>query len=119
MTGDKSHFDSAQCDLRIICINIQVAVKSIKKLISDKIWAEISPWLEKAGLGDVFYALFDYIDDKLKDRIDDIKVVKGRMVSFFSEKREFLTINITRKDLRVYVHPPAGAYFEGGSSRMR
>lgn len=34
------------------------------------------------------------------------------MISFFSGKREFLTINITRKDMRIYVHPPAGAYFD-------
>ena len=60
----------------------------------------------------VLQALFDYVTEVLADRIDEIRPDDGRAISFFSEKREFLTINVTRKDLRVYVHPKAGAYFD-------
>jgi hypothetical protein len=31
---------------------------------------------------------------------------------FFSAGREILRINIGRRDMRVYVHPPAGALFD-------
>jgi hypothetical protein len=60
----------------------------------------------------VLHTLFEHTIDVLADRIDEIKTEDGKTISFFSEEREFLTINVTRKDLRIYIHPKAGAYFD-------
>ncbi len=58
-------------------------------MIREKTWAEISPWLDKAKLDDIFYPLFDYITDNLKNRFENIKVTEGRMISFFQGNENF------------------------------
>lgn len=37
---------------------------------------------------------------------------KGEGLSFFSARKEFLTVNVCLRNLRVYVHPPAAAAFD-------
>jgi hypothetical protein len=49
--------------------------------------------------------------EKLAGRLDEIRTEDGKAISFISAGREILTINVTRKDLRVYIHPPAKALF--------
>jgi hypothetical protein len=60
--------------------------------------------------------LFDYVVESLAARVDDVKTDDGKTLSFFSAGREFLTFNVGRKDVRVYVHPPAGARFKPGET---
>jgi hypothetical protein len=87
---------------------------SLKALVSDKVWQQCAQRLKKPYVIDVLHKLFDHIIDNLWQRIDDIKTDDGRAISFFSAGREILTINITRNDLRIYIHPPAQAYFDPG-----
>lgn len=37
---------------------------------------------------------------------------KGEGLSFFSGGKEFLTVNVCLRNLRIYVHPSAGAAFD-------
>lgn len=87
-------------------------IKSLKELVSEKFWQECSKKLKNEKTVVVLHELFDYIVDILIKRLDDIKTEDGKAISFFSKEREFLTINVTRKNLRIYIHPPAGAFFE-------
>ena len=86
--------------------------KSLKEMVSKKEWQQLSSRLQKEETIAVLHKLFDYITEILTSRIDEIKVNNGRAISFFSNAREFLTINVTRKDLRIYIHPPAQAFFD-------
>lgn len=87
-------------------------IKSLKELVSEKFWQECSKKLKNEKTVVVLHELFDYIVDILIKRLDDIKTEDGKAISFFSKEREFLTINITRKNLRIYIHPPADVLFE-------
>jgi len=86
--------------------------ESLKSLVSEKMWQQTSSRLKSAETIEVMRELFDYAVDRFAPRLDDIKVQDERAISFFSSGREILTINVTRKDLRIYIHPPAGAFFE-------
>jgi hypothetical protein len=86
--------------------------ESLKKMIPGDTWQQFGSRLKTEDTMQVLHALFDYVTKVLAERIDEIKTDDGRAISFFCEKREFLTINVTRKDLRVYVHPKAGACFD-------
>ncbi len=85
---------------------------SIRKLVGEDVWQQYSQRLKDPTVIDVLHKLFDIIVELLAKRIDDIRDVDGKAISFFSKGREILTINITRKNLRVYVHPPSLAYFD-------
>jgi hypothetical protein len=84
----------------------------LRKAVSQEVWQQFGSRLKTEDTMQVLHGIFDYVTNVLSDRIDDLKADDGRAISFFCEKREFLTINVTRKDLRVYVHPKAGAYFD-------
>jgi len=86
--------------------------ESLKQMISQHAWRQFGSRLKTEDAMQVLHALFDYVIKVLADRIDEMKTDDDRAISFFCEKREFLTINVTRKDLRVYVHPKAGACFD-------
>ena len=54
----------------------------------------------------------DYVVNTLSKRIDKVEERgKGEGLSFFSDGKEFLTVNVCLRNLRVYVHPSAGAAF--------
>ncbi|MGB3092122.1 MAG: hypothetical protein WBC42_02795 [Candidatus Zixiibacteriota bacterium] len=84
----------------------------MKKMVSKEVWQQCSLRLKKEETVEVLHKLFEYIIDALADRIDEIKSDDGKSISFFCKGREFLTINVTRKDLRIYVHPKAGTFFD-------
>jgi hypothetical protein len=86
--------------------------ESLRQMIPGDTWQQFRSRLKAEDAMRVLRQLFDHVTKVLVDRIDEIKADDGRAISFFCEKREFLTINVTRKDLRVYVHPKAGAYFD-------
>lgn len=86
--------------------------KSLKELVSKEVWQQCSARLKKGETVEILHNLFDYIVDTLKERVDDIRTDDGKAISFFSKGREILTINVTRKDLRIYIHPPARAFFD-------
>ena len=86
-------------------------VKSLKDLVNKEVWKQYSARLKKEEVLEVLHKLFEYIVETLATRIEDIKTDNGRAISFFSKGREILTINVTRKDLRIYIHPPARAFF--------
>ncbi len=87
-------------------------IKSLKELVKEDIWQQCSERFKKEEAIEVLHELFDYIVDTLATRIDDIKTDDGKAISFFSKGKEILTINVTRKDLRIYIHPPAKAFFD-------
>lgn len=87
-------------------------IKSLKEMVIKEFWQECSERLKNKEVVEVLHKLFDYIVNTLSTRIDGIKTENGKAISFFSKGREFLTINITRKNLRIYIHPPAEAFFE-------
>lgn len=81
-------------------------------MVSRKVWQQCSSKLKKEETVEVLHKLFDYIVDILADRINEIRTDDGKTISFFCEGRETLTINVTRKDLRIYIHPKAKVYFD-------
>ena len=85
---------------------------SLRQMISPERWQQFGSRLKTEDTMQVLRQLFDHVTKVLVDRIDEIKADDGWAISFFCQDREFLTINVTRKDLRVYVHPKAGAYFD-------
>jgi hypothetical protein len=90
----------------------KIAEDVLRKSVSRETWQRFDSRLKAQDTLQVLHALFDYVIKGLADRMDEIRTDDGRAISFFSEGREFLTINVTRKDLRVYVHPKAGAHFD-------
>ncbi|KPL01308.1 MAG: hypothetical protein AMJ91_00030 [candidate division Zixibacteria bacterium SM23_73_3] len=86
--------------------------EALKDMVSKETWQRCLSRLKKQETVEVLHKLFDYIVDILADRISQIKTADSRSISFFSEGREFLTINVTRKDLRIYIHPKAKAFFD-------
>lgn len=87
-------------------------IKSLKELVSEEVWQKCSERLKNEEPVAVLKELFDYIVDTLAKRIDNIKSEDGKAISFFSQGKEILTINVTRKNLRIYIHPPAMAFFD-------
>ena len=85
--------------------------KSLKRIINKDIWDSCSARLKDDETTDILRDLLDYLLNTLSDRIDDIKSGDGKAISFFSESREFLTINITRTGFRIYIHPAAKVFF--------
>lgn len=86
-------------------------IKFLKQLVDEKFWQRCSARLKKEEAIEVLHELFDWIVNTLSPRIDDIRTDDDRAISFFSKGREILTINLTRKDLRIYIHPSARAFF--------
>ncbi|UCD94497.1 MAG: hypothetical protein JSU69_00135 [Candidatus Zixiibacteriota bacterium] len=80
--------------------------------IKDEVWRQCAARTKKPELIDIARRLYDDIIDILGKRIDEVKADDGRAISFFSKGREILTINIARNSLRIYVHPPAQAFFD-------
>jgi hypothetical protein len=89
-----------------------VVRRRIEDLVGEAFWRKSAERLPSAEAAAALRELFDHVVDVLAARIDDVKTEDGKALSFYSAGREFLTFNVTRTGLRVYVHPPAGALFE-------
>jgi len=58
----------------------------------------------------VLREVINYATERLKSRIDEVKSTRD-VIAFFSKGKEFLTINVTRTNLRIYFQPSSGALF--------
>ena len=85
-------------------------VKFVNEEINEQVWKQFSAKLSSAEALSVLRELVNYVTDRLRSRIDQVKASKDS-VAFFSRGKEFLTINVTRTGLRIYFHPPAGVLF--------
>ncbi len=86
--------------------------RSLKRAIGQEFWRESSARLPDEEAADVLRELVSCVVDGWARRVDGIKTVGGEGVIFNSRGKPFLTINVCRKNLRVYVHPEAGALIE-------
>ena len=86
--------------------------EALKDVVSKQVWQQCSLRIKKEETVEVLRSLFDYVVDVLADRIREIKTDDGKSISFLSEGGEILTINVGRKNLRIYIHPKAGAFFD-------
>lgn len=86
--------------------------RSLNRTIGQEFWRESSSRLPSAEAAEVLRELVACVIDGWARRVDEVKTVGGEGVIFLSRGRPFLTVNVCRKNLRVYVHPEAGALFE-------
>ena len=78
--------------------------------INEQTWNQISSKLTNAEALKVLREVVNYATERLRSRIDEVKSSRDA-IAFLSEKKEFLTINVTRRDLRIYFQPSCGALF--------
>jgi len=81
-------------------------------VIDEKMWKRYSVKLPNSEALRVLREVIDYITKKLESKIDDTDVWREG-VAFFSKGREFLTVEVTTKGLRIHFYPSAGALFNG------
>ncbi len=86
--------------------------RSLKRAVGAEFWRESSARLPNDETSEVLSELVAHVADGWARRVDGVKTVGGEGVIFLSRGRPFLTVNVCRKNLRVYVHPEAGALFE-------
>jgi hypothetical protein len=87
--------------------------RKITDFISEEFWEKCLARPKKEGVAAVLTKVCDYAVNTLSERIDKVEERgKGEGLSFFSGGKEFLTVNVCLRNLRVYVHPPAGAAFD-------
>jgi len=78
--------------------------------IDEQVWKQISTKLTDAEALKALREVVNYATEHLKSRIDQVKSSKDA-IAFLSKGKEFLTINITRTNLRIYFQPSSGALF--------
>jgi len=84
----------------------------LSMVIDEQAWKRFAAKMPILEAQNVLRKLIDYIIHRLRPKIEQVKTLEDS-IAFFTKGREFLTINITRKGLRVYIHPPAGTFFSG------
>jgi len=84
----------------------------VSVVIDERMWKRYSAKLQNSETLKVFREVIEYITEKLKPRIDDADVWREG-VAFFSRDKEFLTVEVTTKGLRIHFYPSAGAFFNG------
>ena len=87
-----------------------MGVRFLSVKINEQTWTQISTKLKDAEPLKVLRELVDYVAERLKSRIDEVKSSRD-VIAFFSKGREFLTVNVTRTNLRIYFQPSSGALF--------
>ena len=79
-------------------------------VIDEQAWKRFAAKMPSLEAQNVLRQLIDYVTHRLRPKIEQVKTLEDS-IAFFTKGREFLTINIARKGLRIYIHPPAGASF--------
>jgi len=78
--------------------------------IDEQIWKQISTKLTDAEALKILREVVNYATERLKSRIDGVKSSRD-VIAFLSKGKEFLTINVTRTNLRIYFQPSSGTLF--------
>jgi len=78
--------------------------------IDEQTWKQISTKLKDVEALKVLREVVNYAAARLKSRIDEVKSSRD-VIAFLSKGKEFLTINVTRTNLRIYFQPSSGALF--------
>jgi len=78
--------------------------------IDEQTWNQIATKLTDIEALKVLREVVDHVTERLKSRVDQVKTSRDA-IAFFSKGREFLTINVTRSNLRIYFQPSSGALF--------
>jgi len=78
--------------------------------IDEQTWKQIATKLTDVEALKVLREVVNYVTDRLKSRIDEVKSSRD-VIAFLSKGKEFLTINVTRNNLRIYFQPSSGALF--------
>ena len=78
--------------------------------IDEQTWKQISTKLKDVEALKVLREVVNYATERLKSRTDEVKSSRD-VIAFFSKGKEFLTINVTRTNLRIYFQPSSGALF--------
>jgi len=78
--------------------------------IDEQAWKQISSKLTDVEALKVLREVVNYAAERLKSRIDEVRLSKD-VIAFLSKEKEFLTINVTRTNLRIYFQPSSGALF--------
>jgi hypothetical protein len=85
-------------------------VRFVKLEIDEQTWQRIRTKLKDVEALKVLREVANHVIERLKSRIDEIQSSREK-ISFLSERRVFLTINVGRTDLRIYFEPVSGALF--------
>jgi Zn/Cd-binding protein ZinT len=85
-------------------------VEFVSAKIDEQTWEQISAKLKDVEALKVLREVVNYATERLKSKIDEVKSSKD-VIAFFSKGKEFLTINVTRTNLRIYFQPSSGALF--------
>jgi hypothetical protein len=85
-------------------------VERVSGKIDERTWKQISTKLTDVEALKVLREVVNYTNERLKSRIDEAKSSKD-VIAFFSKGKEFLTINVTRTNLRIYFQSSSGALF--------
>lgn len=78
--------------------------------IDEQTWKQISTKLKDVEALKVLREVVNYATEQLKSRTDEVKSSRDA-IAFFSKGKEFLTINATRTNLRIYFQSSSGALF--------
>ena len=85
-------------------------MRFVSEKIDERIWKQVSTKLTDIEALKVLREVINYAAERLKSRIDEVKSTRD-VIAFFSKGKEFLTINVTRTNLRIYFQPSSGALF--------
>jgi hypothetical protein len=78
--------------------------------IDEQSWKQISTKLTDAEAFKVLRQIVNYVSERLKSRIEKVRSSRD-VIAFLSKGKEFLTINVTRNNLRIYFQTSSGALF--------
>jgi hypothetical protein len=94
--------------------------KSLIKVIDEDTWVKFCNKLPDLEAQKVLYDVIEYVTHRLKSRVQEIRRLAAHTpefkwldgICFLSQGREFLTVNVTRKGLRIYFHSAARIYLD-------
>lgn len=92
----------------------------LTRAIDEKTWAQFCNKLPNPEAQKVLYEVIEYVTTRLKSRIHKIERLAEHTpelkyldsICFLSQGKTFLTINVTRKGLRIYFYPTAGVFLD-------
>jgi hypothetical protein len=85
-------------------------VRPVSAKIDEQTWKQIFAKLTDVEALKVLREVVNYATERLRSRINEVKSSRDA-IAFLSEGKEFLTINVTRTNLRIYFQPSCGALF--------